>query len=164
MVEQVSSVSSVNCDIGPGLFGPIRGDKIGESPRVTPVQTLDPHSRVAAATKEATVENEKRSYKEVLLSPAKQVVVGRKKKRWKPTRGKMAHRNQEIVGKIATGEKIGRIRRGTGIREGMQLVEGCREASSTPQGHLLHPLFLDNLCSGSGNLPLLQHKVQGSHL
>jgi hypothetical protein len=138
MVEQVSSVSSVNCDIGPGLFDPIRGDKIGASPRVTPVQTLDPQ-RVAAATREATVEKEKRSYKEVLLSPVKEVAVGRKKKRWKPTRHKMAHRNQERGGedRYKREDRSDRERNWDTRRDAAG--GGMSRGIINPPGHLLHP-------------------------
>jgi hypothetical protein len=94
---QVSTGSSVIDYFGSGLFGPTKGDKIGVSPKTTPVQTLDPQVS-AAVTREATGEKERRSYKEVLLSPAKEVAAGKKKKRWKSTRRKMAHRNQERGG------------------------------------------------------------------
>jgi hypothetical protein len=163
MVEQVSSVSSVNCDIGLGLFGPIRGDKIGASPRVTPVQTLDPQ-RVAAATREATVEKEKRSYKEVLLLPAKEVAVRRKKKRWKPTRRKMAHRNQERGGedRYKREDRSDQERNWDTRRDAAG--GGMSRGIINPPGHLLRPLSLDNLCSGSGRLPSLQRKVHGSRL
>jgi hypothetical protein len=93
--KQVSTGSSVTDDFGLGLFGPTEGDKRG-SPKTIPIQTLNPPT--AAATREATGEKEKRSYKEVLLSPTKEVAAGKKKKSWKPTRHKMAHRNQERGG------------------------------------------------------------------
>jgi hypothetical protein len=94
---QVSNGSSVTDDFGPGLVGPSKGDKLGVSLVTSPVPTLAPQI-AAAATREATGEKERRLYKEVLLSPAKEVAVGKKKKRWKPTRHKMAHRNQERGG------------------------------------------------------------------
>jgi hypothetical protein len=57
---QVLTGSSVTDDFGPGLFGPTKGDKIGVSPLTSPVPTLDPQI-VAAATREATGEKERRS-------------------------------------------------------------------------------------------------------
>jgi hypothetical protein len=95
---QVSIGSAVSEDFGPGLFGPSKRDKLGVSLVTSPAPTLVPQI-AAAATREVMGEKERRSYKEVLLSSVKEVGVGKKKKRWKPTRRKMAHRNQERGGK-----------------------------------------------------------------
>jgi hypothetical protein len=93
---QVSSRSAGSV-AGPGLLGPSMGDKVGALLATDSVPTLTPQI-AAIATSVAAGEKDKRSYKEVLLSPAREVVAVKKKKRWKPTRRKMAHRNQERGG------------------------------------------------------------------
>jgi hypothetical protein len=92
MMQGIGALSVV-CKDGLAHSNPIvTRDKRGASPGLSSHQTLD---RQKQTTEVVAVQRQ--SYKEVLLTPAKQAIVG-KKKRWKQIRRKMAHRNQERVG------------------------------------------------------------------
>jgi hypothetical protein len=76
------------------VVGPAQPEKERDIRGVEPVrasQTLTHPEPLEAAAER------RRSYKEVLLMPVKEALVGKKKKRWK-TRRKMAHRSNERAG------------------------------------------------------------------
>jgi hypothetical protein len=79
---------------GEEIVGPAQPDKSVDKRDVEPACTsqtlIHPETLREAAVG-------RRSYKEVLLTPVKEVRVGKKKKRWK-TRRKMAHRSYERAG------------------------------------------------------------------